>query len=149
MLQKRIDTGSIPFGLAVAGEDIVKGSAVVVKNVEGVLTATYPTTADEAKAVKGFATLRIDTKEGADKDHDVIKKGQRLVIYTLVKDNMWATTQFTGVIAAGDGLAVGYETGDKGKLRKIKDLEVAQFEAYEKFEAGAGYTDEMLEVFVK
>ncbi|WP_336786946.1 hypothetical protein [Paenibacillus sp. MMO-177] len=152
MLQKRIDLGSQPFGLAIAGEDIVKGSAVVVKTVGGVLKAFLPTTAAEADAVKGFATFRIEESGGADKDFDVIKKDKRLVIYTLVKDNMWGTTQFVGTPAADTDLVVGYEA-DKGKLRAHKatgeDTRPALFSAYEVNAAGAGYTDAMIDVFVK
>lgn len=152
MLQKRIDLGSQPFGLAVAGEDIVKGSAVVVKVVDGELKAFYPTSVDEADEVKGFATFRIESSEGADKDHDVIKKGQRFTIYTLVKDNMWATSQFIGTPAKGAELVVGYGEDDKGKLR-VKSAEEAdrnaQFTVYEVGTAGAGYTDALIDVFVK
>ena len=153
MLQKRIDLGSIPFGLAVAGEDIVKGSAVVVKVDNGVLKAFYPSTADEADSVKGLATFRIEAAEGADKDHDVIKAGKPVVIYTLVKDNMWATTQFVGTPAKGDELVVGFEAADKGKLRVKKatgeEGRKSQFVVYEVAAAGAGYSDPMVEVFVK
>ncbi|MGE6227625.1 hypothetical protein [Paenibacillus chitinolyticus] len=152
MLQKRIDLGSQPFGLAIAGEDIVKGSAVIVKNDKGVLKAFYPATASEADGVKGFATYRIETQEGSDKEHDLIKKGTRLVVYTLVKDNMWATTQFVGTPAQDAKLVVGYEAADKGKLREKKatgeDARPALFTVYEVNSAGSGYTDSMIEVFV-
>lgn len=149
MLQKRIDLGSQPFGLAIAGEDIVKGSAVIVKTVNGELHALLPKTEEEAKSVKGFATFRIETIEGGDKDHDVIKKGKRLVIYTLVKDNMWATTEFVGTVAQDQELTVGFSAGvDAGKLRAITGSEVAQFRVYDTSNAGEGYTDAMVDVFV-
>lgn len=154
MLQKRIDLGSQPFGLAIAGEDIVKGSAVVLKTEEGVLKAYAPVTAEEADAVMGFATFRIEEVGGNDKDFDVIKAGKRLVIYTLNKNNMWATTQFVdhANVVAGAGLVVGFGA-DKGKLRlpvaTTEDSRPRLFEVYAKNGAGAGYTDAMLDVFVK
>lgn len=153
MLQKRIDLGSIPFGLARAGEDIVKGSAVVVRLVGGELKAFYPTTEAEANAVKGFATFRIETNDKSDKDHDVVKAGGWVVIYTLVKNNQWATTQMDGTVAKGDNLVVGFGANDKGKLRRLSAAEVtanrkAQFNAYDVTTAGAGYTDAMVEADV-
>lgn len=153
MLHKRIDLGSQPFGLARAGEDIVKGSAVVVKTVGGVLKAFLPTTEAEATAVKGFATYRIEDAYGSDKDKDVIKSGGWVVIYTLVKDNMWSTSRFVGTPAADTDLVVDFTT-DKGKLRALTGAEVtasrkAQFSTYAVNAAGAGYTDAMIDVFVK
>jgi hypothetical protein len=156
MLQKRIDLGSQPFGLAIAGEDIVKGSAVVVKVVDGELKAFLPTTEAEANAVKGFATFRIEEEGKADKDFDVIKAGKRLVIYTLVKDNMWATTEFTGTLSADDNLVVGYDATtakDAGILRALSEAEVTakrvpQFKVFASNEAGNCYSEAMVEVFV-
>lgn len=153
MLHKRIDLGSIPWGLAIAGENIVKGSAVVIKLEDGEHKAYLPTTADEADAVKGFATFRIETVEGADKDHDVIKAGQRFTIYTLVKSNMWATSEFVGELVAGDELVVAHTGDDKGKLRKVTspadDDRETLFTVFDVAGAGEGYTDPMIEVVVK
>jgi len=157
MLQKRIDLGSQPYGLAIAGEDIVKGSAVIVKLDSGVWTAFLPTTQAEADAVKGFATYRMEDEFGADTAHDTILEGSRLVIYTLVKDNMWATTQFDGTLVAGDELVVDYSSDHKGSLRKLTTTattgEVAtgravQFVVYSAQSAGAGYTSGMVNVTV-
>lgn len=159
MLLKRIDLGSQPFGLAIAGEDIVKGSAVVVRNVGGVLKAFLPTTEAEANSVIGFATFRIENVELNDKDYDVIKSGKRLVIYTLVKDNMWATTRFVGTPADDADLVVDFSAGDKGKLRIPTAAEVTanrktQFRAY-RTESGVaglhghGYEEKLINVFVK
>lgn len=154
MLHKRIDLGSQPFGLAIAGEDIVKGSAVVVKTVDGEMKAYLPATAEEADAVMGFATFRIEEVGGSDKDFDVIKAGKRLVIYTLNKNNMWGTTRFVanaGVVA-GAKLVVDFEA-NKGALRlpiaTTEDSRPRLFEVYAKNGAGAGYTDAMLDVLVK
>jgi hypothetical protein len=159
MLLRRIDDESTAFGLAIAGEDILKGSAVVTKVVAGVLTAFLPTTQAEADSVKGFATFRIDTPIGSDKEHEVIKSGTRLVIYTLVKMNMWGTTEFIGEPVAGDQLVVGFTAGtDAGKLRAITAGEVtasrkAQFEVYNTETGklgmlGWGYEDPIINVFV-
>lgn len=156
MLHKRIDNGSIPFGLAIAGEDLVKGSAVVVKrtgNGANGLEAFYPTTQAEADSVKGFATFRIESIEGNDKDFDVIKKGSWVVIYTLVKDNMWGTTQFVSGVVAGDNVAVGFGDTDKGKIRKLTAGEVtasrkALAQVDYVYSAGEGYTDPMVDVTI-
>lgn len=157
MLQKRIDKGSIPWGLAILGEDVVKGSAVCVKIDSGVLKAYYPATQAEADAVKGFATYRFEKSEGADKDYEIMKAGTRVVIYTLVKDNMWGTTQFSGTVAVGDELVVGYETNDKGKLRRktttaqtgeVATGRASQFTVFAKNDAGTVYTDAMIDVEV-
>lgn len=155
MLQKRIDLGSQPYGLAIAGEDIVKGSAVFVKVVAGELKAFYPTTEAEANDVKGFATRRVETAFGSDKEHDVIKAGQRFTIQTLVKDNIWATSQFVGTPAKETGLVVGFtDATDKGKLRARTAGEVTasrpvKFTVFELGTAGSGYTDALVEVNVK
>lgn len=157
MLQKRVDLGSIPYGLAVAGEDLVKGSAVVVKVESGVLKAYCPTTQAEADSVKGFVTYRMEHEEGADKDYETLKAGSRVVIYTLVKNNMWGTTQFSGTLSVGDALVVGYGSGDKGKLRvktttpttgEVTTGRTTQFTLFAKSDAGYGYTDAMIDVEV-
>lgn len=154
MLQKRIDLGSIPYGLAIAGEDLTKGDAVIVKVNSGVLKAYRPTTQAEADAVMGFVTFRIEEEGKADKDFETLKAGKRVVIYTLVKNNQWATTQFVGTPALGDNLVVGYtaET-DAGKLRALTAGEVTaqrkpMFRTYARYTAGQGYTDPMVEVDV-
>lgn len=155
MLQKRIDLGSQPFGLAIAGEDLVKGTAVVLKNEGGQMKAYAPATQGEADAVVGFVTFRIEEAGGADKDFDVIKAGKRLVVYTLVKNNMWGTTQFVDHenVKAGAGLVVDFSAENKGKLRlptpTTEDARPRLFEVYAKNVAGAGYTDAMVDVLVK
>lgn len=117
MLQKRIDFGAIPYGLAIAGEDLIKGSAVFVRLDSGVLKAYNPTTEAEANTVKGFVTYRIEEAGKGDKSFDTLKAGSRVVIYTLSKNDQWATTQFVGNPAAGAELVVGFGASDKGKLR--------------------------------
>lgn len=115
MLVKRIDLGSIPVGLYVAGEDLIKGTAVVLKNGK----LYNPTTKAEAESVMGFVTLRIDTNAGGDvADHDVIKADKKCTVYSLVKANMWGTTALVSGIAEGDDVSVSYKAGEKGKLVK-------------------------------
>lgn len=144
MLVKRIDKNSIPVGLYDAGEDLVKGRAVVVKNGK----VMYPTTAEEAGAPLGFATLRIDTDGGGDiADHDIVPKGKKVVVYTLQKNNMWGTTEFDGELEVGDGLVVSYASdGTAGKLVKATEGITPLFEVYELTRAGS-YP--MIDVIVK
>lgn len=112
MLQKRIDLGSIPFGLYKTKDEMVKGRLVKFNQKDELLE--YATKDDEANA---FITLRIETNAGGDiADHDKIAKGVRAVAYTLVKDNIWSTTEVDGIDAlkVGDKLTCGAE----GKLAK-------------------------------
>lgn len=112
MLQKRIDLGSIPFGLYKTKDEMVKGRLVKFNQKDQLLE--YATKDDEANA---FVTLRIETNAGGDiADHDKIAKGVRAVAYTLVKDNIWSTTEVDGIDAlkVGDKLTCGAE----GKLAK-------------------------------
>lgn len=148
MLVKRIDKGSIPVGLYEAGEDLVKGRAVVLKNGK----LYHPSTKSEAEAVMGFCTLRIESIEGGDiADHNVIKAGKKAVVYTLVKMNMWGTTEFVGTPVAGDNLSVAYAGTDKGKL--IKSGATAGVDdaspAFTADEVGAAGSYALLDFFVK
>lgn len=143
MLVKRIDLGSIPNGLYVAGEDIEKGRAVVLKNGK----LYKPTTKEEAGRVMGLATLAIDTKEGGDvADHNVIKAGTRPVVYTLVSGNMWGTTEFVDGINVGDDLAVSYTGADAGKLMKAGVDDTPLFTAEHLGKAGSY---DLLDFYVK
>lgn len=112
MLQKRIDLGSIPFGLYKTKDEMVKGRLVKFNHKDGLLE--YATKDDEATA---FVTLRIETNAGGDiKDHDKIAKDKKAVAYTLVKDNIWSTTEVEGIdtLQVGDKLTCGAD----GKLAK-------------------------------
>lgn len=112
MLQKRIDLGSIPFGLYKTKDEMVKGRLVKFNHKDGLLE--YATKDDEATA---FVTLRIDTRDGGDiADHDKIAKDKKAVAYTLVKDNIWSTTEVEGIdtVQVGDKLTCGAN----GKLAK-------------------------------
>lgn len=112
MLQKRIDLGSIPFGLYKTKDEMVKGRLVKFNQKDELLE--YATSDAEANA---FVTLRIEDNAGGDiADHDIIKKDVRAVAYTLVKDNIWGTTEVDGIDAlkVGDKLTCGAD----GKLAK-------------------------------
>ncbi len=112
MLQKRIDLGSIPFGLYETKDEMVKGRLVKFNQKDRLLE--YATSDAEVNA---FITLRIEDNTGGDiADHDKIKKGVKAVAYTLVKDNIWGTTEVEGIDAlkVGDKLTCGAD----GKLAK-------------------------------
>lgn len=110
MLAKRIDLGSVPFGLGTAKTDLVRGRLVKYSPKTG--EVEY---AANDKEAMGFCTRVSSTAEGADVgDLDVIKQGEKPVIYTLVYGNMWLTTEVEGEAAVGDDL----EGVADGKLKK-------------------------------
>lgn len=112
MLQKRIDLGSIPFGLYKTKDEMIKGRLVKFNQKDE--TLEYATSDADANA---FVTLRIETNAGGDiADHDKIAKGKKAVAYTLVKDNIWGTTEVEGIdtVKVGDKLTCGAD----GKLKK-------------------------------
>ena len=146
MLQKRRDLGSIPDGLGVTGSEMVKGTAVKRTIKSGVITFEKPTAATDE--IYGFITLRIDDKDYTDKYHDVIPAGKKAVVYTLVKNNEWATSEFTGELAVGDKCCVEYSGANAGKLRKITGSETGLFEVIGVSAAMAGYEDALVTVKV-
>ncbi len=121
MLQKRRDLGSIPDGLGVLAEDTIKGTAVVRKIVNGIVTYAKPATEAEAKNIYGFVTLRIDEKNHPDANYDKMKAGKKAVAYTWVKNNEWATTEFTGDLVVGQKAGIGFTGEDKGKVIAATD----------------------------
>lgn len=145
MLQKRIDNGSIPYGTAIAGEAIVKGSLVKITLVDGVETA-WLADATEFADVLGFAYKVVTTDEGTIKSNDTIALGERLVVYTLVKNNVWATTQFV----ADAGLVAGAlaTIADDGKIKIKATEDTARFVVFQLQAAGEAYNDAMLNVRV-
>lgn len=147
MLQKRRDLGSIPDGLGVTAAEMNKGTAVIRKFVGGVLTFAKPSSAAEAKDIYGFITLRIDDDLHTDKYHDVIPAGVKAVVYTLVANNEWATTEYTGTLAVGDKCVVEYSGANAGKLKKATS-ETPLFEVVAVSPAMAGYNDPMVTVRV-
>ena len=144
MLQKRRDLGSIPDGLGVTAEAIRKGTAVTRKFVDGVYTYAKP--AAEADEIYGFITLRIDDNEHPDSHYDMIPAGKKAVVYTLVKNNEWATTEFDGELAIGDKCNVSYTGETAGKL--VKAEADGLFEVIGVTAAMAGYEEAMVTVKV-
>ena len=146
MLQKRRSIASIPDGLQAVSTDIVKGSAVIRKYnaTTKVFELALPSTADEAKLIYGFVTLRIDEDVYKDSYYDTIAAGTKAVAYTLVKNEEWATTEFVGNLAVGDKLTVGFTTGtNAGKLIKVT-TEGPMFEVIGVTPAMGGYESAMI-----
>ena len=144
MLQKRINKNSIAYGQAIAGVDLTKGALVQLTFVAGVETAGLPASV-AAGVVRGFAFNTVRDDEGTYKANDVIKAGSRMVVYTLAKDDVWATSEFTaGTIAVGD--KVTFSTG--GKIVGIAASEPALFVVTDIEAAGSAYEDALLNVRV-
>lgn len=149
MLQKRRDLGSIPDGLAFTATELVKGTAVVKKynSTKNRYELAKPSTADEAANIYGFVTLRIDDVYYTDKYYDKIPADVRAVVYTLVANNEWATTEFVGSdLVVGDKLVAEYTGDDAGKLKKAAAGDIALFEVVGMTPAMGGYEDAMIEV---
>ena len=146
MLQKRRDLGSIPDGLGVTATAIRKGTAVTRKFVNGVYTFAKPTAKEDE--IYGFITLRIDDNEHKDSYYDVIPAGKKVVVYTLVKNNEWATTEFDGTLAIGDKCIVSVASGKQGKLVKAEVSDTPLFEVIGVSNAMAGYEEAMVTVKV-
>lgn len=152
MLQKRRDLASIPDGLGVTATAMVKGTAVVRKIVNGVITYAKPSTLAEAQDIYGFITLRIDDNDHPDKFYDTIEAGKKATVYTWVKNNEWATTEFVGTLVAGDKCAIDFTEANAGKVRKLDTVtnptEVALLEVVSVSPAKSGYIDSLLTVKV-
>lgn len=144
MLQKRIDENTIPYGSAIAGADLVKGTLVQITYVDGVETANKPASV-AAGVVRGFAFLTIRDDEGTYKTNDTIKAGSRMVVQTLAKDDVWATTEFVPTSLTVGGKAT-YNTD--GKICAIATSEPALFEVEEIETAANYYTDKLITVRV-
>lgn len=131
MLAKVRDLGSMPDGLMKASVELTRGMIVQRKLVDGAYVIALP---EAGASVYGFVTLREDESIYARSYYDTIEVGKRAVVYTLVKDNEWATDQFTGTLNIGDKV----EAGTDGKLVKATgDEAIAEVIGVAK--AGAGY----------
>lgn len=140
MLFKRRDLGAMPDGLMKASVELTKGMLVQRKLVDGEYVIALP----EANAtVYGFVTLREDEAVYKISHYDKIEAGKRAVVYTLVKDNEWATDQFEGELTVGS-LA---KAGTNGKV-VAASKEDALFEVIEVTEAMAGYENALVTVKV-
>lgn len=146
MLRKHRDLGSMPDGLMKAKEDLVKGMIVARTLDEGEYKIAKPADT-KGTGVYGFVTLREDEAVYKESYYDEIKAGQRAVVYTLVKDNEWATDQFEGELSS---LKVGDKmfANTSGKLAKVVSGETALFELIDKQDAMAGYENAMVIVKV-
>ena len=131
MLQKRRDLGTMPDGLMKTSVELTKGMIVQRKLVDGEYVIALP---EDGKAVYGFVTLRDDEAVYKVSHYDTIPVGVRAVVYTLVKDNEWATDQFTGDLKIGDKVKAGTD----GKLVAASDTD-ALFEVIGVSKAMAGY----------
>ena len=140
-LLKRRDLGTMPDGLMKASVELTKGMLVQRKLVDGEYVIALP---ESGKPVYGFVTLREDEAVYKISHYDKIEAGKRAVVYTLVKDNEWATDQFAEGLAMGD-LA---KAGTDGKVVKASSAEDALFEVIEVTEAMAGYENALVTVKV-
>lgn len=138
MLAKVRDMASIPDGLMKAKVDLKRGMIVCRKLEDGEYKITLPSDTNGTD-VYGFVTLREDESIYARSYYDEIKAGKRAVVYTLVKDNEWATDQIKegefASLAVGDKM---YANTD-GTLGKVSSGETALFECIGKRKALAGY----------
>lgn len=139
-LLKRRDLGSMPDGLMKTSVELTKGMLVQRKLVGSEYVLALPT---DGKAY-GFVTLREDEAVYKASHYDTIAKGVRAVVYTLVKDNEWATDQFAEGLVIGD-LA---KAGTDGKVVKASGAEDALFEVIDVTEAMAGYENALVTVKV-
>lgn len=145
MLQKRRSTATIPDGLMATKTEMKKGRGVIRK-----LNATtkqyeiaLPSTADEAKDIYGFVTLRIDENVYKESYYDVIPAGTKAVVYTSVKNEEWATTEFVGPLVVGDKAVISFTGADAGKLIKVT-TEDPMYEIIAVSPAMGGYEEAMV-----
>ena len=150
MLQKRRTIASIPDGLCDTAQKIRKGRCVIRKFDESKKEYVYalPSSADEAKAVYGFITLRIDEDTHKESYYDDIDAGKKAVVYTLVPNESWGTTEFEGEPAIGDKMVVDSVGDNAGKLKVAGDGDTAQFEVVATYPALGGYEEPMIDVRV-
>lgn len=145
MLQKRRSIASIPDGLMATNAEMKKGSAVIRKlnATTGKYEIALPSTVDEAKDIYGFVTLRIDEDTHKDSYYDTIAKGVKAVVYTSVKNEEWATTEFVGSPAVGTKLVAEFSGEDAGKLKAVT-TEDPMFEVIAVTPAMGGYEEAMI-----
>ena len=148
MLQKRRDIASLPDGLQAVATDIRKGRAVIRKlnGTKGVFELALPGTALEAADCYGFVTLHIEDNLHSDSYFDTIKAGKKAVVYTFVKNEEWATTEFVGPLVLGDKCAIGYGAEDAGKVIKAVGEVVPVCEVVAVTPAMGGYEEAMITV---
>lgn len=138
MLHSVRTIATIPDGLMKAKVDLVRGM-IVSRTLDG-LTKEYeitlPTGHDDEN-IYGFVTLREDESIYARSEYDKIEKGKRAVVYTLVKNEEWATDQVDGfsTLEIGDKLYAA----STGKLTKVSSAETPIAIVIGKRKALSGY----------
>lgn len=144
MLFKRRDFACLPDGLMDASVELVRGMVVARKYsaTKGEYEVVMPTTA--GATLYGFVTAREDEALYSLAQNDKIEAGRKCVVYTLVKDNEWATDQYTGALAVTDLVKAGAD----GKLVKTTVAEEAFAEVVGVTSAGAGYENSLVTVKV-
>lgn len=162
MLQKRRMIASIPDGLCTTAAKIRKGRLVMRKYnaANKRYELSLPTSADTVTDVYGFMTLRIDEDVHKESYYDEVESGVKAVVYTLVPNESWGTTEFDGTLAVGDKCTVSTDSGKEGKIRKITSkttgfgesavttYEDALFEVVAVYPAMGGYEEAMIDVRV-
>lgn len=150
MLEKDRDFATLPDGCYYLAENMQKGMGAcrVLNGDLGKFELRLPTTKEEALNFYGFVTNTIEYKEHKESYYDTLMKGEMAVCYTRVPNNSWKTTEFVGELAIGDKCAIGYESADKGKVRKIKEDETATLEVIATTPAMGGYEYAMVIVRV-
>lgn len=150
MLQKRRTIASIPDGLCDTAKKIRKGRCVIRKydTKKKDYVFDLPSSADEAKTVYGFITLRIDEDTHKESYYDDIDAGKKAVVYTLVPNESWGTTEFEGSPVIGDKMIVDSAGENAGKLKVAGSSDTAQFEVVAVYPALGGYEEPMIDVRV-
>ena len=150
MLQKRRMIASIPDGLNRTTEEMKKGRLAVRKynSATGEFELSLPASAEEAVVPYGFVTLRIDEDTHNESYYDVIQANKLAVAYTLVPNESWGTTEFTGTPAVGDKMTVAFDGTNKGKLKKVTTGDTNLFEVVAVYPAMGGYEEAMIDVRV-
>lgn len=147
-LQKRRDLASMPDGLMDTSVEVTKGMIVTrVFNADtGEFEIALPKTEDDV--IYGFVTLRQDSTEKPSDEYDKIDAGIKAVVYTLVRDNEWATDQFTGALEIGDLAMI--DVANPGKIKKCDEANKAKalFQVTEFIPAMQGYKYDMVTVKV-
>jgi hypothetical protein len=144
MLHSVRTIAAIPDGLMKAKVELKRGMIVSRVFEDGEFKIALPSGAAD-KAIYGFVTLREDEAVYSRAYYDVIEANRRAVVYTLVKNEEWATDQVEGFesLNVGDKLVAGAN----GKL--VAGSEGAYvFEVIGKRKALAGYENDTVIVKV-
>lgn len=144
MLHSVRTIATIPDGLMKAKVKLVRGMIVSRVLENGEFKIALPTGANDT-GIYGFVTLREDEAIYSRAYYDEIAADRRAVVYTLVKNEEWATDQVEGFEALniGDKLVAGAN----GKL-VAGETGTYVFEVIGKRKAFAGYENDTVIVKV-